>query len=67
MTKWGVFTLSTVGYGDLYPVTPEGPLAATVLMLLGIGLFSLDTATVASFVRGAGQGTNDFSGCLSQL
>ncbi len=35
----GVSTLTTVGYGDIYPVTPEGRLAAMVLMLLGVGLF----------------------------
>jgi voltage-gated potassium channel len=49
---WGVVTLTTVGYGDVYPVTPEGRLAASVLMLLGIGLFSAITATVTSFMLG---------------
>lgn len=47
---WGVVTLTTVGYGDVYPVTPEGRIAASVLMLLGIGLFSAITATVTSFM-----------------
>jgi voltage-gated potassium channel len=47
---WGVVTLSTVGYGDVYPVTPEGRLAAMILMLLGIGLFSAITATVTSYL-----------------
>lgn len=47
---WGVVTLSTVGYGDVYPVTPEGRLAAMVLMLLGIGLFSAITATATSYL-----------------
>ena len=47
---WGVVTLSTVGYGDVYPVTLEGRLAAMVLMLLGIGLFSAITATVTSYL-----------------
>ena len=47
---WGVVTLTTVGYGDVYPVTPEGRLAAAVLMLLGIGLFSGITASVTSFL-----------------
>jgi voltage-gated potassium channel len=47
---WGIVTLTTVGYGDVYPVTPEGRLAATVLMLLGIGLFSGITATITSFL-----------------
>ena len=46
---WGVVTLTTVGYGDTYPATPEGRLAAMILMLLGIGLFSAITATVTSF------------------
>ena len=47
---WGVVTLTTVGYGDVYPVTVEGRLAAMTLMLLGIGLFSAITATIASYL-----------------
>jgi len=47
---WGISTMTTVGYGDVTPVTPEGRLAATVLMVLGIGLFSAVTATVTSFL-----------------
>lgn len=47
---WGVVTISTVGYGDVYPITPEGRLAAMVLMLLGIGLFSAITATATSYM-----------------
>ncbi len=47
---WGVVTLSTVGYGDVVPQTPEGRLAAMLLMLLGIGLFSAITATVTSYL-----------------
>jgi voltage-gated potassium channel len=42
--------MTTVGYGDVTPVTPEGRVAATVLMVLGIGLFSAVTATVTSFL-----------------
>jgi voltage-gated potassium channel len=41
---WGVTTLSTVGYGDVVPVTPEGRLVAAALMVLGIGLFGTITA-----------------------
>jgi voltage-gated potassium channel len=46
---WGVTTLTTVGYGDTYPVTDEGRLGAMVLMILGIGLFSAITATITSY------------------
>ena len=51
---WGIVTLTTVGYGDVVPVTPEGRLAAAALMLLGIGLFSAITATVTSFLLESG-------------
>ena len=52
---WGIVTLSTVGYGDVYPITPEGRLAAMVLMLLGIGLFSAITATATSYMISTGR------------
>ena len=47
---WGVVTLTTVGYGDVTPVTTEGRLAAMVLMLLAIGLFGAITATITSYL-----------------
>lgn len=49
---WGISTMTTVGYGDVYPITAEGRLAAAVLMLLGILLFSGVTATLTSFLVG---------------
>ena len=52
---WGVVTLTTVGYGDVYPVTPEGRLAASALMLLGIGLFGAITATITSYLIATGK------------
>ncbi|MGH3155876.1 MAG: potassium channel family protein, partial [Streptosporangiaceae bacterium] len=45
---WAIVTVTTVGYGDKYPVTEGGRLVATVLMLVGIGLIGVLTATVAS-------------------
>lgn len=51
---WGVVTLTTVGYGDVYPITPEGRLAAMILMILGIALFSAITATIASYLIATG-------------
>jgi voltage-gated potassium channel len=52
---WGVVTLTTVGYGDITPGTGEGKLAASVLMLLGIGLFGAITATITSFLIATGK------------
>jgi voltage-gated potassium channel len=42
--------LTRIGYGDITPVTPEGRLIAVVLMLTGIGVIGVFTATVASFL-----------------
>src|SRR5450756_2453253 len=50
---WGVVTLTTVGYGDVTPVTTEGRVAAMALMLLGIGLFGAITATITSYLMTA--------------
>jgi voltage-gated potassium channel len=46
---WSYVTITTVGYGDLYPVTLEGRLIAVVLMTTGVGLFGTFTAFVASW------------------
>lgn len=49
---WAVVTVTTVGYGDLYPTTVQGRLIGMVLMFVGIGFLSLLTAAVASrFVK----------------
>lgn len=45
---WGVVTITTVGYGDITPVTVGGRIVAAALMIIGIGLFSYITANVAS-------------------
>ncbi|MEV6424096.1 potassium channel family protein [Streptomyces sp. NPDC051662] len=51
---WSIETATTVGYGDLYPVTAPGRVIATVVMLAGISAFSIVTASVATwFVSGA--------------
>lgn len=38
---WGIATLTTVGYGDVYPVTTAGRFLTGVISILGIGLFAL--------------------------
>ena len=45
---WAIVTVTTVGYGDRFPVTGGGRMVAVVLMLVGIGLIGVLTATVAS-------------------
>jgi voltage-gated potassium channel len=46
---WAIVTVTTVGYGNQYPVSAAGKGIAVVLMLVGIGLIGVLTATVASF------------------
>ncbi len=45
---WGVVTLTTVGYGDIYPHTILGKLLAGFIAVLGIGLFALPAGIIAS-------------------
>lgn len=45
---WGIVTLTTVGYGDAYPVTVAGKLLASVIAVLGIGLFALPAGIIAN-------------------
>ncbi len=52
---WAFSTVTTVGYGDAYPVTPEGRGIAIVLMLIGITLFGLVTANLAAWFIEADQ------------
>lgn len=46
---WAYVTITTVGYGDKFPVTTEGRIIAAVLMTAGVGLFGTFTAYVASW------------------
>jgi voltage-gated potassium channel len=64
---WGITTMTTVGYGDVYPVTPEGRIAAAILMVLGIGLFSAVTATVTSFLVAGGDSSSPLAIDLERL
>jgi voltage-gated potassium channel len=43
-----VATLTTVGYGDVYPVTSAGRLLGAAIAVLGVGLFALPTGILAS-------------------
>jgi voltage-gated potassium channel len=56
---WTITTISTVGYGDRYPVTVEGRIVAATLMVAGIALLGVVTASIAAWfvenVRRAGE------------
>lgn len=45
---WALATLTTVGYGDVVPITPFGKVLGGVVMLLGVGMFALPIAIVAA-------------------
>lgn len=47
---WSLVTVTTVGFGDRYPVTTEGRAVASLLIFVGIALFSTLTAVIASWV-----------------
>lgn len=46
---WSAVTVTTVGYGDIAPVTTGGRLAAAVVMLSGVGLISTLSASIAAY------------------
>jgi voltage-gated potassium channel len=46
---WSFTTITTVGYGDRYPVTTEGRIIASILTIAGVGLFGTFTGFVASW------------------
>jgi voltage-gated potassium channel len=47
---WSYVTITTIGYGDKFPVTTEGRIVAVILMTAGVGLFGTFTAFVSSWL-----------------
>ncbi|MEM2124092.1 MAG: ion channel, partial [Methanolinea sp.] len=45
---WAIVTLTTVGYGDIYPVTPAGKIVASFIAVLGIAMFAVMTSILAT-------------------
>ena len=45
---WAVITLTTIGYGDVYPVTPLGKVLTTLVALLGLGMVAIPTGLLAA-------------------
>lgn len=60
---WGIVTLTTIGYGDLAPVTGGGRVLGGVIAILGIGMFALPAGLLgAAFVDELGKARNRRSG-----
>jgi voltage-gated potassium channel len=47
---WAIVTMTTVGYGDKYPITTFGRIIASVLMISGVGLFGTLSGSVTSWI-----------------
>jgi voltage-gated potassium channel len=45
---WAITTMATVGYGDTYPVSPQGRIVGMSLMIMGVALLGTITASIAS-------------------
>jgi voltage-gated potassium channel len=63
---WAVVTATTVGYGDISPVTPGGRLVAVTLMLFGIGLTATLAASVAAYFVNQDSG-NELDDVIARL
>lgn len=51
---WAVVTLTTIGYGDMAPITPLGKVLTSVIAIFGIGIFALPTAILTAAILDAG-------------
>lgn len=56
---WSYVTITTVGYGDKFPVTTEGRVIGAILMTAGVGLFGTFTGFVSSWFVGGGKKEED--------
>lgn len=52
---WSVATLTTVGYGDVYPITNGGKIFASAIVFIGLGLVAIPTGLIASSLTKAFQ------------
>jgi voltage-gated potassium channel len=65
---WSVTTMTTVGYGDKYPVTTEGRMVGMFLMICGVGMFGGLSGLVASYFLGAQNSpSSEFKEILARL
>jgi len=65
---WSIATITTVGYGDKYPVTAEGRVIGSILMLAGVSMFGCLSGLAATFFLGGRRmNESDISLVLARL
>ena len=45
---WAIITFATVGYGDIYPITPLGKLLGCIICLVGVAMVAIPTGIISS-------------------
>ena len=64
---WAIVTITTVGYGDIAPVTPTGKFIASVIMLMGYSIIAVPTGIltteIALMARSEKKGNESCPGC----
>jgi voltage-gated potassium channel len=60
---WSVITLTTIGYGDIFPITAAGKICAAFTAIFGVGIFALPAAILTGAVIEAGGHTQTCPHC----
>lgn len=62
---WTIVTLTTVGYGDIHPVTPIGQFVASIIMMMGYGVIAVPTGIVSAEMVKEERSHNNTQDCFN--